>query len=76
MNTVAKLMLFIGAVGILVLIALNIYAAMVSARSSSILFSQLWWGQWFPLYLVMSSVAFVGLVSQITMKKKGVRDNL
>ncbi len=68
MEIVAKTLLLVGFVGVLVAALLNAYVVVGLGRKDAMLFASRWWSGWFPLYLVMITVAFIGLVLTITGK--------
>lgn len=68
MGQVSKMMLFIGIVGVLLTLAVNLYASFGLHRGAAAFFSSPWWSRWFPIYMVMASAAFIGAVLRTSVK--------
>lgn len=54
----------VGAIGLFVVILINIFVLIAYDKSSAVVFSSIWWSIWFPSYIVW----FVLLCMGITLK--------
>ena len=53
----------IGFVGLAITIALNLVALLILKKASAEYFSDKWWSDWFPLYMVWLVFTIIGFAS-------------
>jgi hypothetical protein len=61
-------MFCLGLFGLTLTIAFNFVAVLVLKQASSAFFSDKWWSDWFPVYLVWMTLGIVGFVRYCRQK--------
>jgi hypothetical protein len=68
-KTIRLVGLVMGLTGLLITIALNLVALFLFKKAAAEYFSDKWWSNWFPSYIVWLTFTIIGIASFCTWKR-------